>query len=149
MLNLHRISYADLNARQRENYNFQKISAILADFGFATIRLSDDWQGADFIAQHIDGSTFLKVQLKGRCTIAKHYLGKDLMLAFPDTNNWYMIPHDELVDLVLTARPDLAETTSWADRGFYSFPGLSLAMVDLLYPYRVAGDLVAVEDPTS
>jgi hypothetical protein len=35
---------------------------VLADYGFLTMRLSDDWQGADFIAQHIDGA-FLKVQL--------------------------------------------------------------------------------------
>ena len=54
-LELTRIRYADLNARQKENYNFQKVSAVLADFGFTTLRLTDDWQGADFIAQHIDG----------------------------------------------------------------------------------------------
>lgn len=65
------ISYDDLNSRQRENYNFHKVSAILADYGFTSIRLSDDWQGADFIAQHIDGQTFIKAQLKGRMSIDK------------------------------------------------------------------------------
>jgi hypothetical protein len=49
-----RVSYKALNARQRENYNSQKISAVLADYGFSTIRPSSDWQGADFIAQHLD-----------------------------------------------------------------------------------------------
>lgn len=142
-----RIAYADLNARQRENYNFQKISAILADFGFATIRLTDDWQGADFIAQHIDGTTFLRVQLKGRCTIAKHYLGKQLHLAFPDGNDWYVAPHDELVDRILAAKPDLAASASWADRGLYSFPGLSHDLSEILEPYRVLGDLTGAEDP--
>ena len=39
---LQQINYSDLNSRQRENYNFQKLSAVLADFGFATLRLSDD-----------------------------------------------------------------------------------------------------------
>jgi hypothetical protein len=39
---------------------------MLADYGFATIKPDDDWQSADFIAQHFDGSTFLKVQLKSR-----------------------------------------------------------------------------------
>jgi hypothetical protein len=62
------IDYQRLNSRQKEAYNFQKISAVLADFGYCTIRLSDDWGGADFIAQHIDGSV-LKVQLKGRLYI--------------------------------------------------------------------------------
>ena len=41
--------------KQIEQLNFQKVSAILADYGFQTIRLSNDWKGADFIAQHIGG----------------------------------------------------------------------------------------------
>ncbi len=81
-LQLMHIRYTELNARQQENYNFQKVSAVLADYGFATLRLTDDWQGADFIAQHIDGETFLKVQLKGRLTFNKKYLGKGLYVAF-------------------------------------------------------------------
>jgi hypothetical protein len=64
-LNLTRIKYEQLNARQRENYNYQNLSAVLADYGFVTMRLSDDWEGADLIAQHINGDTFLKIQLKG------------------------------------------------------------------------------------
>ena len=68
-LNLRRIDYALLNARQKENFNFQKLSAVLADFGFVTMRLTDDWGGADFIAQHTDGETFLRVQpaIPGEC----------------------------------------------------------------------------------
>jgi hypothetical protein len=62
-----KVAYSDLSARQKENFNFQKISAVLADYGFATIRLSDDWNGADFLALHRDGET-LKIQLKGRLT---------------------------------------------------------------------------------
>lgn len=46
---LQRIEYERLNARQKESYNFQKILAVLADFGYVTIRLSDDWKGADFL----------------------------------------------------------------------------------------------------
>ncbi|MCS4510791.1 hypothetical protein [Xylophilus ampelinus] len=60
-----RIEYEQLNSRQKENFNFQKVAAHLADYGFDCLRLSDDWQGADFIACHIDGETFLKVQLEG------------------------------------------------------------------------------------
>ena len=74
---LNRVRYRDLNARQKENFNFMKLSAVLADFGFAMLRLTDDWKGADFIAQHIDGDTFLKVQLKGRAVVDKKYVGKD------------------------------------------------------------------------
>jgi hypothetical protein len=45
-----RVGYRDLNSRQQEAFNFQKVSAVLADYGFTTIRLSSDWRGADFIA---------------------------------------------------------------------------------------------------
>ena len=72
------IKYESLNARQQEDYNFQKVSAVLADYGFVTMRLNSDWQGADFIAQHIDGFTFLKVQLKGRLTVDLKYKDKDI-----------------------------------------------------------------------
>jgi hypothetical protein len=42
---LKHIQYAALNSRQREIFNFQKIAAILADYGFNCIKLADDWQG--------------------------------------------------------------------------------------------------------
>jgi hypothetical protein len=83
-IELKRIRYASLNSRQKENFNFQEISAVLADYGFVSLRLSDDWQGADFIAQHIDGATFARVQLKGRLTFDAKYRGKDLWVAFSD-----------------------------------------------------------------
>ena len=49
-LKLTHINYAELNSRQKEAYNFQKLAAALADYGFNCIKLSDDWQGADFLA---------------------------------------------------------------------------------------------------
>ena len=56
-MKLVKIRYQDLNSRQQESFNYQKISGVLADYGFVTIRLSDDWKGADFLAQHIHGET--------------------------------------------------------------------------------------------
>src|SRR5436189_4470120 len=64
-LKLEKVAYDSLNSRQKENFNFQKASAVLADYGFVTFRLSDDWQGADFIALQISGEV-LRVQLKTR-----------------------------------------------------------------------------------
>ncbi len=88
------VAYGDLNSRQQENYNFQKVAARLADYGFNCLRLTDDWQGADFIACHIDGETFLKVQLKTRLTIDKKYIGKELLIAFLEDENCYIYKHD-------------------------------------------------------
>lgn len=100
-LNLIKIDYRLLNARQQETFNFQKVSGVLADFGFATIRLSDDWQGADFIANHISGQQFLKVQLKGRYTLDQKYQGKDIWICFPYNDVWYLYPHDAALEWAL------------------------------------------------
>jgi hypothetical protein len=118
-----RINYADLNNRQKENFNYQKIAAVLADFGFVTMRLSDDWHGADFIAQHINGQTLLRVQLKSRLCIDKKYLGKDLHICFPADENWYFVPHDEFVQWALE-KTEVGKTYSWKEKGVYSVPHL-------------------------
>ena len=78
-----RINPDELNGRQKEIYNFQKSAALLADYGFNCIKLTDDWQGADFLAYHFDGTTTLKVQLKGRLTINRKYAERDLWMNFP------------------------------------------------------------------
>ncbi|HNN46902.1 MAG TPA: hypothetical protein PKN34_12685 [Azospira sp.] len=90
-----RINYNQLNSKQKENYNFQKVAAVLADYGFTCLRLSDDWQGADFLAYHVDGETTLKVQLKGRLTLEEKYVCKNIHIAFPCDGHWYLYPHDE------------------------------------------------------
>lgn len=95
-----KIEYADLNSRQKENYNFQLVAAKLAEYGFNCLRLSDDWHGADFIACHIDGSTFLKVQLKGRFCLDGKYARKDIHIAFRHKGDWYLYPHDVIAAFV-------------------------------------------------
>ena len=47
-MKLEKIKYKDLTPRQQEQYNFQKVAAKLADYGFNCIKLTDDWHGADF-----------------------------------------------------------------------------------------------------
>ena len=73
-----RIKDADLkNTRRKENFNFAKLCGVMADYGFNLLRLSDDWEGADAIAVHIDGKTHLRIQLKGTGLVfAKKYLRK-------------------------------------------------------------------------
>jgi hypothetical protein len=116
-----KIHYSKLNSRQKENYNFLKVSAILAEYGFNTLRLSDDWQGADFIAQHIDGNLFLKVQLKGRLTLEKKYLGKDIWMCFRTDDGCCLYHHDTAVEEIEAITPFI-HTTSWKKTaGDYSF----------------------------
>ena len=116
------VPYAKLNARQRENYNFHKIAARLADYGFNCLRLTDDWQGADFIACHVDGDTFLKVQLKGRLVIDRKYLGKGIHIAFFHTDAVYLYDHDRFVTFVEANGLIAGNTRNWVDPGIRSWP---------------------------
>ena len=115
-----KINYKNLSTKQQENYNFHKASAILADYGFTTIRFYDDWKGADFLAQHSDGKTLLKIQLKGRFSINKKYLNKDIYICYRVGDNLYLYPHDVAVAFVLD-NSTVASTSSWKNKGAYDW----------------------------
>ncbi|MEM8795815.1 MAG: hypothetical protein AAGE61_09640 [Pseudomonadota bacterium] len=131
------VRYRDLNARQKENYNFQKIAARMADFGFNCLRLTDDWQGADFIACHHDGDTFLKVQLKGRMAIDKKYLGKTIHIAFLSGADCFVYDHDALVHFIEERRPAGTGRASWRDHGTYHWPTLPSWAIEFLSDYKM------------
>ena len=115
-MKLTHVEYAELNSKQKESYNFQKVAAALADYGFNCIKLDDDWQGADFLAYHKDGKQTLRVQLKGRLTIDRKYIGKGLYLAFPyPRNHWFLVLHDRLVQHLDKSTTYLT-SASWRSR---------------------------------
>ena len=131
-----RINPEDLNGRQKKIYNFQKSAALLADYGFNCIKLTDDWQGADFLAHHFDGTTTLKVQLKARLTIDSKYLGQDLWMNFPCKGSWYLVPHDHLVELI-GQTTNWLNTSSWQDNGGYASTNPATALLEQLRPYSI------------
>jgi len=131
------VAYGDLNSRQQENYNFQKIAARLADYGFNCLRLTDDWQGADFIACHIDGETFLKVQLKGRLVIDRKYQDKNIHVAFVHGETYYLYDHDRLVRHLETNGLIGDESVTWHQKGFRSWPTPPAWAIVFLYDYRI------------
>jgi hypothetical protein len=135
-LSLKKVCYESLNGRQQETYNFQKVSAVLADFGYLTIRLSDDWNGADFIAQHFETKEFLKMQLKGRLSFYAKYQDRDLYICFCQSGFWYLYPHDELLVKVLSLGMMIG-TKSWDELGGYSFPSIPRQLEELPAPYRI------------
>ena len=109
-------TYSKLLAKQKENYNFHKLSSLLASFGFNCLWLNDDVKGADFLALSTEGDVF-KIQLKSRLTFDKKYIGKDLYIAFPFDDGFYVYLHDEALKLFI----DKYETTSsWNDKGIYN-----------------------------
>lgn len=115
-----RFPYSRLNGRQKENANFQKVSAVLAEYGFSTIRLSDDWLGADFLALHADGRNILRVQLKPRLYFRKEYMKKNLWLCFAEDGGAYLFPHDRVLSIVLKSKRCMHGTVSWNQRRGYS-----------------------------
>lgn len=137
MIIFNKIEYKELKSKQKETYNFQKVSAILAEYGFATIKLNDDWQGADFIAQHIDGETYLRVQLKSRLTFHKKYLGKQIFICFPANNKWYFYNHDNLLNNFLVNKKGMSVSESWSKYGSYTFRKLSRKSLELMKEFEI------------
>lgn len=133
-----RVPYLALNSRQKENYNFQKVAARLAEYGFNSIRLTDDWQGADFIAVHIDGETFLKFQLKGRLVIDRKYVGKNVYVAFLHGEELYLYDHDKFVQHLEGNDLIGAESVTWHEKGFRSWPIPPSWAIKYLADYRIS-----------
>ena len=111
-----KIDYDSLNSKQIENFNFHKVASALAEYGYNSMRLNDDWQGADFIA--VNGDLMIKVQLKGRFTLDKKYIGKDIYVAFIEDNIIKIYNHDDALSIV---PENLLNTKSWVDNGLYSW----------------------------
>lgn len=131
-----KIPYGSLNARQKEQFNFQKIAATLAEYGFNCIKLADDWMGADFLAYHVNGATTLKVQLKSRLVINGKYRDKGIWIAFPHKGNWYLIEHDQLVRKAGESTHWL-DSASWKDKQWYSSDAVNKALLNSLDENRI------------
>jgi hypothetical protein len=126
-----KIKYKELTATQKGNYNFQKISAVLADFGYSTVKLNLDLGSADFLAYHIDGESILNCQLKGRLSLNRKYLGKDIHIAFYKNNECYVYPHDEFYHEVRSLGL-LKESKVWEESGRWSWLQIPLKLEDFI-----------------
>ena len=115
-MKLEKIHYESLNAKAKEMYNFQKVAAKLADYGYTCMWLHNDWQGADFVAVHLDGVTDIKVQLKARLSFARKYVGKEIYICFIDDGEIYLFPHDE----VLMEVEHRISDNKWKENGTWS-----------------------------
>lgn len=130
------VHYTDLNARQQELKNFHSAAAVLAEYGFHSIRLGDDWNGADFLAVHVNGKQTLRVQLKARLTIGRKYQNKNLYMMFPVQDVWYLVDHDELMDFARDTTNWLS-TKSWTEQGLYHSGAPPSALLDALAAFRM------------
>ena len=114
-IDLTKVSYKDLNSKQKENYNYHKVASALAEYGYDSMRLSNDWEGADFIS--VKGDDMIKVQLKGRFTLDKKYEKKELYIAFIEKGIIKIYLHDEALAI---ATSNITDSKSWDINGSYS-----------------------------
>lgn len=99
--------------------------------------------GVDFILYRETDGVLRKVQLKGRWTIDRKYVGRDIWIAFPIGTDWYLMPHDKMV---AGAEADGATgSASWLVGGTYSRPRPSKALVAACaaYKFETFSDVVA------
>ena len=113
---LNKVNYNKLNSKQKENYNFHKVASALADYGYDSMRLNNDWQGADFIA--VKNDEMLKIQLKGRFTVDEKYIGKEIYIAFIENNIIKLYIHDKAVNML---SDNIINSKSWSEKGGYSW----------------------------
>ena len=93
--------------------------------------------GVDFILYREYDNVIRKVQLKGRWTIGKKYVDRDIWMAFPIDGAWYLMPHDAMVEFAKTDGKSL-ESTAWLEGGAYSWPKPSKAMIAHCAQYQFA-----------
>ncbi|MEO1168502.1 MAG: hypothetical protein AAFW97_07310 [Pseudomonadota bacterium] len=136
-LALRKIDYSKLNSRQKETYNFHKVAARLAEYGYNSILLLDDWLGADFIAYHNDGERFYRIQLKGRMTIDRKYIGRDLYIAFIHDDQVFVYPHDEMAERI-DAAGRINDSDSWSKHRSYSWPSTPAWLREQLTEFEVS-----------
>ena len=139
MIKLKQVDYKDLKAKQKENYNYHKISSKLADYGYTTIRLFNDSEGADFLLQHIDPSKeILKVQQKSRWAVDRKYKNKNIYICFRQNTKFYICPHDELLDFLLyKKKKSIKDTSSWKDKGIYHHREVTPEMLTYLKDHEI------------
>ena len=114
-IDLTKVSYKDLNSKQKENYNYHKVAAALANYGYDSMRLNNDWEGADFIS--VKGDDMIKIQLKGRFTLDKKYEKKELYIAFIEKGIIKIYLHDEALEI---ATNNITDSKSWTENGNYN-----------------------------
>lgn len=138
-LQFQKIIYEHLNPKQKELFNFQKLSGLLADYGLETIRINNDWNGADFLMIDCNNENVTyKVQLKSRFTLNLKYTSdKNLYIAFPYKNNWYLFHHKSILENYSKVS-NLENDKVWKETGKYSQANLSKKLEELLHEYLIS-----------
>ena len=107
----------------------------LTSSGFSVEPLAGD-DDADFLVGSEGGASYKRVRAISRLEIRERLIGEDLYVSFETNGNWYLVPHDHLVEIAGNTTPWL-ETDSWRLQGWYSSPNPSRIMLDHLADFAL------------
>ena len=132
------IVYTELGGKEQESYNAAQLISMMAQYGYLeSAKINGDKWGPDLLFYRSSDADVKKVQLKGRATFAKHYMGKDIHIAFPLDGHWYMYPHDEMAK-ACEGKASWIGTESWkSPTGGYSWGNPPRWMRDELEQWRI------------
>ena len=100
--------------------NIQMAADALARAGYVCTAPADGSRHVDILARPQRATEPVAVRCPGRVAIHKDWENRGIHVCFPDHQEvWYLVPHDELVEVVGRNAPWL-ETNSWRLRGGYS-----------------------------
>lgn len=119
-----------------KKYRYEAEKILLTNPNLKKVEYVD--QGAvDFIAKHEGGD--LNIKLETRAFIRAKNQYKNLWVMFPDNGEWYLVPHDNLIDIfdkgAIWGKP--LQSISWLETGMYSIGSLSQKMLTLIEKYRL------------
>ena len=122
------------SGRERSD-NVQNCVKVLAQHGYTRTGPSDH-PDADFLANHRDGPSAIKVRVATRVDIRSRIRDQDIHMSFPVHSSWYLVPHDELVRIAGETTPWLW-SNSWVDRGWYGSANPFKAMLERLEEFAL------------
>ena len=133
---LGRPAVAETTAPSGMAYNISEARRALTQFGYSCSSPSRGTQDAQIVARVPRENMSINVRCPGRVAIQAKFLEKDIHVCFPARGGWYLVPHDDLVQIAGETTPWL-DSHSWRDRGWYSSANPSKRMLARLAPYSL------------
>lgn len=122
-------------AQIQEVINRNQLVSLLLSHGY-NVYLPVYDSGIDLIAHNEATNQTLNIQLKARWTIMQKYVGRNIYIAFPDDEEWYLAPHEAMV--AMGHQHNFTKTKSWLDQKcghHYNCPKLSQKIKETMKPY--------------
>lgn len=131
-----KINYDSLSAPQQLAYLYQQFAARMADYGYHCTQTNKNRFAVGCMATHLSGATS-KIQLTAGVTFTEKYKGKDTYIAFQQAGEFYVYPHDTLMQKFISDGFKITGTNSWEKHGSYFSPDIPDRMLKYLEKYKI------------